>query len=351
VKERLPKKRAPGAAAVMSAEPAAKRARVPTLDTAVSLLTAPGWACPTASLVLADGTHLVSTTQNTLVSLSLSGRLAVIAGDEDEDATLHDGANFKDGRGARARFNIPACMTVDAAGHTGRKAAQTGRAKPRAATGLRAWRWRPTTRSSWRTPGTTRSGSSRPAAPCARSRATGRPALKMEGADARFNHPWGLARDKDGSILEADARNNAVRWATMEWAVSTVAGNLDAAYADGEGAAARFNCPTSVVVDKGGAIVVADRDNDRMRKIAGRQVTTLAGGCARGVHGRRRGGQGELRAASCDGAGRARAPARSRAGRADTLRVVDALLAPPGWMGPVDSAADAAAEAHEEKAQ
>ena len=175
--------------------------------------------------------------------------------------------------------------------------------------------------------------------------------MKRERADAHFNHPWGLARDKDGSILEADARNNAVRRATMEWAVSTVAGNREAAYADGENAAERFNCPTSVVVDKGGTIVVADRDNDRMRKIVGWQVTTLAGGCARGVHGRRCGGQGELRTASCDGTGRARVSARSRAGRADTLRVVDTLLAPQGWMGPVDSAADAAAEAHEEKAQ
>ena len=38
-------------------------------------------------------------------------------------------------------------------------------------------------------------------------------------------------------------------------------------------------------------------------------------------------------------------------GRADTLRVVEASLAPPAWMGPVDAAAEAAAEAHEEKAQ
>ena len=38
-------------------------------------------------------------------------------------------------------------------------------------------------------------------------------------------------------------------------------------------------------------------------------------------------------------------------GRADTLRVVDASLALPGWMGPVDAAAEAAAAAHEQKAQ
>jgi hypothetical protein len=38
-------------------------------------------------------------------------------------------------------------------------------------------------------------------------------------------------------------------------------------------------------------------------------------------------------------------------GRADTLRVVEASLVPPPWMGPVDPVAQAAAQAHEEKAQ
>jgi hypothetical protein len=38
----------------------------------------------------------------------------------------------------------------------------------------------------------------------------------------------------------------------------------------------------------------------------------------------------------------------AEAGRADTLRVVDASLAPPAWMGPVDAAAEAAVEAQEE---
>ena len=101
-----------------------------------------------------------------------------------------------------------------------------------------------------------------------------------QGAAARFNFPTALARDKDGSILVADQGNNAVRRVTMEGAVSTVAGNGEAGYADGEGAAARFNDLTEVVVDKEGTILVADRNNHMLRKIVGRQVTTL--------HGRRR---------------------------------------------------------------
>jgi hypothetical protein len=170
-----------------------------------------------------------------------------------------------------------------------------------------------------------------------------------QGAAARFNCPRGLARDQVGSILVADRGNDAVRRVTMEGAVSTVAGNGEAGYADGKGAAARFNRPEDVVVDTEGTIIVADYNNRRLRKIVGRQVTTLACGSEVGT---------------ADGAGagaRFNQPIRMALDergrllvvpmRGETLRVVDASLAPPAWMGPVDAAAEAAAEAHEEKAQ
>ena len=62
-----------------------------------------------------------------------------------------------------------------------------------------------------------------------------------------------------------------------------MAGNGQQGYADGEGAAARFNFPTDVVVDKEGTILVVDRDNNRMRRLTGRHVTTLAGGSEAGT--------------------------------------------------------------------
>jgi hypothetical protein len=170
-----------------------------------------------------------------------------------------------------------------------------------------------------------------------------------QGAAARFRHPQGLARDKDGSILVADGGNNAVRRVTMEGEVSTVAGNGEAGYADGEGAAARFNDPTGVVVDKEGTIVVADCNNGRLRKIVGRQVTTLAGGSEAGT-------------ADGDGAGaRFKNPWRlaldergrllvAELCRADTLRVVDASLVPPVWMGPVDALAETAPDEEKREA-
>ena len=157
-----------------------------------------------------------------------------------------------------------------------------------------------------------------------------------QGADARFHNPMGLAVDVDGSILVTDCGNHAVRRVTMAGAVSTVAGNGGAGYADGEGADARFNAPTDVVVDNNGTIIVADCDNHVLRKIRKGQVTTLAGD-----------GQG----GNADGDGAAARfcnPARlalDERGRllvvqaADhTVRVVDAALAPPAWMGPADAA-------------
>ena len=147
-----------------------------------------------------------------------------------------------------------------------------------------------------------------------------------QGAAARFSSPQGLARDKDGSILVADTGNHAVRRVTMDGEVSTVAGNGEAGYADGEGAAARFNYPTAVVVDKEGTIVVADRDNNRLRRTTG-PAHDDAGGRLRGVtaYGD---GEGALFMhpwrLALDEHGRLLV---SELGRLDTLRVVEAACA------------------------
>ena len=102
----------------------------------------------------------------------------------------------------------------------------------------------------------------------------------VDGKDieAQFDGPVGLALDRDGSLLVADWGNNAIRRVTMDGTVSTVAGNGDPGYADGEVGAARFRGPCAVVVDRNGAIFVADSGNNCIRMIQKRRVTTLAGG-------------------------------------------------------------------------
>jgi hypothetical protein len=80
----------------------------------------------------------------------------------------------------------------------------------------------------------------------------------------------------------------------MAGAVSKVAGNGQEGNEDGEGDEARFNGPSAVVVDKMGTIVVAETDNNRLCRMTGRHVTTLAGRA-------RRKGTGPARAPSSPG--------------------------------------------------
>lgn len=60
-------------------------------------------------------------------------------------------------------------------------------------------------------------------------------------------------------------------------AVSLVAGS-SAGFAEGTGAAARFNTPYGLAVDSAGTVFVNDTSNDRVRQIVGQAVTTVPGG-------------------------------------------------------------------------
>jgi hypothetical protein len=161
------------------------------------------------------------------------------------------------------------------------------------------------------------------------------------GLAAQFDGPSGLALDLDGSILVADWGNNAIRRVAMDGTVSTVAGNGEPGYADGEGGSARFRGPCAVVVDMEGTIVVADSGNNRLRRITGRHVTTMAGGSAAGAETGTADGNGQDARfdrpylLALDERGRLLV---AEVAGVDKLRVVDASLAPPAWMGPIKTA-------------
>ncbi len=87
------------------------------------------------------------------------------------------------------------------------------------------------------------------------------------GTAATFNHPMGVAVDAAGNIYVADTGNNKVRKITSAGVVTTLAGSGVAGSADGTGAAASFNSPTSVSVDFAGNIYVADKGNNKIRQI------------------------------------------------------------------------------------
>lgn len=99
-----------------------------------------------------------------------------------------------------------------------------------------------------------------------------------DATSARFNHPYGLVFDTAGSLYVADGGNHTIRKITPAAQVSTLAGAPGVnGYADGVGAAARFDLPSGLAIDQTGNLLVADTHNLKIRRVtpAG-AVTTVA---------------------------------------------------------------------------
>jgi hypothetical protein len=98
---------------------------------------------------------------------------------------------------------------------------------------------------------------------------------------ARFRNPLGVVPDGAGNLYVADTDNDTIRKVVLATgAVTTLAGTAGSiGYADGIGAAARFNGPTGLATDGAGNLYVADTGNNTIRKVvlATGVVTTLAG--------------------------------------------------------------------------
>ncbi len=107
------------------------------------------------------------------------------------------------------------------------------------------------------------------------------------GESARFggwprNGALGLTVDRDGSVVVADRWNHAIRRVALDGTVTTIAGGNGVGLEDGPGETARFNSPRSVAVDADGSIYVADADNHRIRKITPDGVVSTIAGSDRG---------------------------------------------------------------------
>jgi trimeric autotransporter adhesin len=98
--------------------------------------------------------------------------------------------------------------------------------------------------------------------------------------DAQLNHPAGVAVTPDGGFLIADEVNNAVRKVSSAGVITRVAGTGSAGNSgdDGQAADARLRAPAGVTVTHDGGFLIADTNNNEVRKVSSAGVITRVAG-------------------------------------------------------------------------
>ena len=97
---------------------------------------------------------------------------------------------------------------------------------------------------------------------------------------AQLSKPFGLALDKKGNLYIADRENNRVRKVNPQGIITTVAGDGGFFFMGDNGPSYRASIagPTGVVVDKNGILYIADRNNNRIRSVDTQgMIRTVAG--------------------------------------------------------------------------
>src|SRR5207253_2019957 len=99
-----------------------------------------------------------------------------------------------------------------------------------------------------------------------------------QATSAQINNPYGVAVDAQGNVYIADSLNNRVR-KVSGGVISTVAGTGTAGYSGdgGQATSAQLNFPIAVAVDGQGNLYIADLVNQRIRKVSAGIISTVAG--------------------------------------------------------------------------
>ena len=103
---------------------------------------------------------------------------------------------------------------------------------------------------------------------------------------ASLSSPFGVALDATNTLFIADWGNNRVR-KVSGGVITTVAGNGNFSFSGdgGPATAASLARPAGLAVDSGGNLYIADVSNFRIRKVAGGAISTVAGNGVAGFSG------------------------------------------------------------------
>jgi sugar lactone lactonase YvrE len=101
--------------------------------------------------------------------------------------------------------------------------------------------------------------------------------------DAFLKYPFGIDLDKKGNLYIADRGNNRVRKVDAQGIITTVAGDGTHFFSGDYGPATRASLayPTDVVVDDQGHLYIADRNNNRVRRVDPLGIITTVMGIGR----------------------------------------------------------------------
>jgi flagellar hook assembly protein FlgD len=105
---------------------------------------------------------------------------------------------------------------------------------------------------------------------------------------SRLNYPSGIAVAADGSVLIADRANHRIRKISPAGTITTIAGTGTAGFSGdgGPATAAQLNVPVGVAVTGDGSVLIADKANNRVRKMSpAGTISTLAGTGVAGISG------------------------------------------------------------------
>lgn len=97
---------------------------------------------------------------------------------------------------------------------------------------------------------------------------------------ASIGYPWGLEFDSDGGFFVSDVVGDRVFHVAREGTIGVVAGNGEDGFSGDGGPAtgAMLSAPMGLALGPNGALFIADYLNDRVRRVWGGNVETVAGG-------------------------------------------------------------------------